>query len=715
MKQMSLSALLIIASFSVFADEEEDLLSVFGDEELVSIATGYKKPISKAPAVASVITSDDIKELGATDLDQVLETVPGLHVSVNPSGYMPIYVFRGIYSDFNPQVLMLINGAPITNIYLGNRNFIWGGMPVEAISRIEIIRGPGSAVYGADAFAGVINVIIKDGKEINGLNSGVRYGSFNTLQGWAQYGGETDNFTYGFSLEYEDTDGQDEIIAGDLQSFFDSLTGTHASYAPGGVNTGRESYELRADVASGFWRIQSGLQHREIQSGAGVAQVLDPNNISESDRFNTSVSYINDQLFGGALTFSAVGSFLYATQEMKEDLILFPPGSTGPNFDPLTNAPLFVDGDGNILTYPDGMIGNPEVYEKHYRLDASALYNGIKNQEIRAGLGYYRGDLYRAKEEKNFGINPQTGMPILPGDPLVDVSDTPYSFITEGDRTNIYGFIQDAWQFANDWELTTGIRVDDYSDFGTTLNPRFALVWSTSQTLTSKLLIGKAFRAPSFAEMRNQNNPAVLGNPDLEPEEIKSYELAFDYRPAHNLNLKMNLFFYKWSDIISFVADSAGTTRTAQNAGEQTGHGFELEGVWKVSEALSLSGNYASVDSTDEQNDADSANSPGNQLYLRADVQLSRNWSFNLQSNWVRDRNRMVSDVRPEVDDYISIDSTLRFKTSDSKWQVALISKNLLDEDIYEPSPAGVPVPSIPGDLPMAGRSVIAEIRMRLQ
>lgn len=715
MKCVSLSALLVLAGFNAYADEEEDLLSVFGDEELVSIATGYKKPISKAPAVASVITSDDIKKLGATDLDQVLETVPGLHVSVNPSGYTPIYVFRGIYSDFNPQVLMLVNGIPVTNIYLGNRNFIWGGMPVEAISRVEIIRGPGSAVYGADAFAGVINVITKDGKEINGLNSGVRYGSFDTFQGWIQYGGEAEGVTYGFSLEYENTDGQSKAITADLQSFFDSLTGTSASYAPGGVNTGRESYELRADVSSGFWRIQSGLQHREIQSGVGAAQVLDPNNISESDRFNTSVSYVNSEMADDTFTLSVVGSFLWATQEMKEDLVLFPPGSTGPNFHPLTNAPLFVDGSGNILTYPDGMIGNPEVYEKHYRLDVSGLYTGVSNHEVRAGLGYYRGDLYRATEEKNYGIHPQTGLPILPGDPLVDVSDTPYSFITEGDRTNNYAFVQDAWQIANDWELTTGVRVDDYSDFGTTINPRLALVWSTSQTLTSKLLLGKAFRAPSFAETRNQNNPAVLGNPDLEPEEIKSYELAFDYRPAHNLDLKMNLFYYNWSDIISFVADTTGTTRTAQNSGEQSGRGVELEGVWNVSEKLSLSGNYAKVDSTDKQNDSDSANSPGSQLYLRADLELSNSWSLNMQANWVKDRNRMVFDIRPDVDDYLTLDSALRFKSNNNRWQVALITKNLLGEDIYEPSPAGVPVASIPGDLPMAGRSFMAEVRVKLQ
>ena len=56
---------------------------------------------------------------------------------------------------------MLINGIPITNLFQGDRNLVWGGMPVEAISRIEVIRGPGSALYGADAFAGVINIVTK--------------------------------------------------------------------------------------------------------------------------------------------------------------------------------------------------------------------------------------------------------------------------------------------------------------------------------------------------------------------------------------------------------------------------------------------------------------------------------------------------------------------------------------------------------------------------
>ena len=110
------------------------------------IATGFEQPIAKAPAVVSIITAETIRAMGATDIDQILESVPGLHISICPIGYNPIYSFRGVYAGFNSQVLMLVDNMPLTNLFHGDRNQVWGGMPVEAISRIEVIRGPSSAL-----------------------------------------------------------------------------------------------------------------------------------------------------------------------------------------------------------------------------------------------------------------------------------------------------------------------------------------------------------------------------------------------------------------------------------------------------------------------------------------------------------------------------------------------------------------------------------------
>jgi outer membrane receptor for ferrienterochelin and colicins len=81
-----------------------------------------------------------------------------------------------------------------------------------------------------------------------------------------------------------------------------------------------------------------------------------------------------------------------------------------------------------------------------------------------------------------------------------------------------------------------------YSDFGDTFNPRIALVWQSAYNLTTKFMYGRAFRAPSFSELFNVNNPVAQGNDSLDPESIDWYELAFDYQPRADLRTGLNLF-----------------------------------------------------------------------------------------------------------------------------------------------------------------------------
>ena len=690
------------------ADEHDFFLEE--DEELISIATGYEKPISKAPAVASVITAADIRKMGATDLDEVLETVPGLHVARSEQGYRPIYTFRGLYSAFNPQVLMLVNGVPYKALFQGDRHSIWVGYPVENISRIEIIRGPGSAVYGADAFAGVINIITKEGSEVNGVESGLRVGSFNTQEAWVSAGGVVGEVDYLVSLQLEDSDGQREIIETDGQSLFDLLVGSNVSLAPGSVNFGREYYDLAVDLKSEYWRFQASYQKSESQTGAGIAQALDSNGLIGSDRYGLSVSYKQPELADN-WQLDITTSFRSTSQEVKQNLTLFPPGSFGPP-----------DLNGNFppIPFTDGVIGNPEVFERLFYFDASTLFTGWSNHEMRIGAGYYLGDMYRVNETKNFGVDPLNPPNlILPGSPVLDVSDTPFAFITEDDRKNQYLFFQDAWHFSNDWELTYGVRYDHYSDFGSTVNPRLALVWSTSHNLITKFLYGEAFRAPSFVETRNANNPVALGNPNLEPEELKSYELAFDYQYSYQLHIDANLFFYEWDDIILFESSPVipAGARLAQNAGMQTGYGMEVNIGWKASDKVTLSSNAAWVNAEDERVDADAGNAPELQLYSRLDWQLDHNWNLNIQGNWVMNRQRTLVDIRPQIDNYLIVDSTLHYTPNDSNWELALIVKNLFDQDAREPSPAGditTGTPAyIPNDLPLAGRAVYGELRFR--
>ena len=98
--------------------DEDDLASIYGDKSTISLVTGNRQPLRRAPAVATVITAQDIAAMGATDLDEVLETVPGIHVGRNNAGYNPLYVIRGIYSEFNGQTLVLQNGVPMTSMFV---------------------------------------------------------------------------------------------------------------------------------------------------------------------------------------------------------------------------------------------------------------------------------------------------------------------------------------------------------------------------------------------------------------------------------------------------------------------------------------------------------------------------------------------------------------------------------------------------------------------
>ena len=182
----------------------------------VSVATGTSQSTARAPAITSVITASDIETIGATDLDEVLETVHGLHVS-RRYGYGPIfYSFRGIFTQNNPQILLLISGIPMTALYLGSRSFVWGGMPVNNIARVEIVRGPGSAVFGAEAFAGVINLITKNKNDIDGTEIGTRVGSYNNRDAYLLHGNKVAGFDVALALEYHNTEGQGRQIDADF-------------------------------------------------------------------------------------------------------------------------------------------------------------------------------------------------------------------------------------------------------------------------------------------------------------------------------------------------------------------------------------------------------------------------------------------------------------------------------------------------------------------
>lgn len=663
-------------------EEEAELALLYGDNSFVSIATGSQQSISRAPAVASVITAEDIQAMGATDLDQVLESVPGLHVSFSGLYNSPIYAFRGIHTKYNPQALMLVNGIRINNVFLGNRGVAWAGLPLENVARIEVIRGPGSALYGADAFAGVINVITKTAADIEGTQYGVRAGSFDQRDAWLLHGTRWGKVDAALYLGAGRTDGPNRTVTADAQTALDPSV----SMAPGPQNVMRRTIDASMDLAYELWRLRASFQNRETGAGTGLADALDPNARIKGRRWYADLTYANPS-FAENWDVTAQLSF-FDVQDLPADptTMLYPPGAMGGAF-------------------PDGVIGNPGHYERHTQFSLSGFYTGFKKHRIRLGTGLRIEDMYKTVEKKNYNIVyvPGTGFQFVPLGRVMDVSNTDAVFLKPHKRDLAYVFFQDEWSVAKDWTLTAGVRHDRYSDFGGTTNPRLALVWDAAYNFSIKALHGRAFRAPAFAEQYNMNNPVALGNPNLRPETIATTELAFSWQPLLSLQTNLTLFKYRMKDMIRFVASadpSAGAT--AQNAGRQTGRGYELEAAWTPTRNLRLSGHLSVQCSIDEATDKDAGLAPGKRVYAKADWRFAPFWQLGTAVNHVADRKREPGDARSPVADYTTVDLTLRREKFAGNWEVRATVLNLFDRDAREPSLAPG---NIPFDLPLSGRA----------
>jgi outer membrane receptor protein involved in Fe transport len=667
------------------ASDEEELALLYGDKATISIATGAQQPLRRAPAVATVITAQDIAAMGVVGLDEVMESVPGIHVGRSHIVYSPLYLIRGIHSDFNPQTLMLQNGVPMTTLFVGNRGNGWGGLPVENIARIEVIRGPGSALYGADAYSGVINIITKTAEDTPGTEFGARAGSFQSRGAWVQHGGRLGPATAAAYLSAGHTDGHKEVVQADAQTRLDTLLGTRASLAPGPVNTGYDAVDGHLDLGWQKLRLHAGYKLRDhVGAGAGVAAALDPLGETRTERVHTDLSWSDIDL-APHWRMTLTGSLLHYSQKIKP-LQLFPPGASF----------------GGANTFPAGMFGAPNTWERQTRLSAVAAYTGWRSHNLRLGVGHDDLDLYRTQEFKNFTFS-ATGTPVPnPGGQLTEASASQI-FMTPQRRTVDYLYVQDEWSFARDWTLTGGVRHDRYSDFGGTTNPRLAMVWDASLDLTAKLLYGRAFRAPAFTEQYSLNNPVNRGNEDLSPETIRTLEAAFAWQARADTQVNLSLFRYRMKDIIR-TSPAGGGTVMFNNVGAQRGHGLELEGIWTPVRQLRAAGYYAYQRSIDERSNRDAGYAPHHHLFARADWSFPNAWQLGGQVNHVAGRRRAAGDVRPDrVPDFTTADVTLRTRRTRGQWDFSLSVRNLFNADVREPSLA--PGVNLPGDIPMPRRT----------
>lgn len=688
----------LLADAGAAATTPEDFynltLAELGQVE-ISIATGNNTPIDQAPAAATVITAGEIQAMGARNLNDILETVPGLHVSLSSLSRLDsVYSIRGIHTGFNPQVLLMMNGIPVQYSLQGGRPTLFR-LPVANIERVEVIRGPGSAIYGADAYSGIINVITRDASAIDGQSVGAIGGSFGNRELWAQGATEWKNVSIAYGMAYQKSDGDNSRrVNSDLQSFLDQILGTDASLAPGALSTRYELLDLHLSLSTdrtafNLWNWRS----TDAGVGAGAAQALDPLGYDDSKLW---MADINHQFMTDISEWDNHIRLSYLYYDIQTIFRLFP-----------ENTFLPIASDGNLdfgapagwVQFPDGLFGNPGADMEDSTIEWVSVYSGFENHRIRMALGG-RWQVLNPRETKNFGPGVIDGTESVVDGTFTDVTGTPYVYLADSKRNLRYLSLQDEWELTSNLDLTAGIRFDNYSDFGSTANPRMALVWATNEKLTTKLLYGSAFRAPSFAELYFKNNPVSLGNASLKPEQIDTFELSFNFRLANDWQSSLTLFQYNARDMIDFVQDPYATTKTAQNVLDQDGKGMELELNWKPFSQLHISGSYAVQKAENVNTGHIVADAPGQQFKMNANWEFARNWYLNSQLNWVADRERANLDARSDIADYTLLNFTLHRKSLFKNTDFSIAVRNTTDEDAREPSSG-----TISDDYPLESRS----------
>jgi len=671
---------------------EEDIVNIYGTEEqggeeIISLASGYSQPLARAPAIATVITAQEIERAGALTLADALVSVPGLHVST-ARGSSDVFVIRGFFREFNAQVLLLVDGFPVNDVVYGGRPQAWS-MPVHDIARIEIVRGPSSALYGADAIAGVINVITKTAGTVEGVEVGAYAGSDQTYGGWLLGGDRWGDVDLALYLEAGATAGYRSTLEADDQTRIDRLLGTHASLAPGALNTQRDDLNARLSLKGARWQFNAGYQgFLNVGTGVGTTLALDPEGDFSVELINADFGF---QLFSSD-TWTVKAQLGYLGTTTRADLIPYPPGAF---------AGLF----------PTGVQEQFQFRVDQGSAGLTARYEGVPHR-IRMGAGINFGTVSEVEERRNFVTGPG-GMP-LPTGGLIDVRALGEPlFISEETRTDLYGFVQDEWRFAPDWTLTAGVRADRYSDFGTTVNPRLALVWKLSPSLTAKLLYGRGFRAPSFTELYSQS-AALVGDPDLKPETINMVELGLTQQWNPRLWAGINLFGYELNQHIRGErnANTPVEPNRVVNASGIRGRGLELEARYQLTPALNLAANYAYQTAEDQAFDASPGLAPQQQLYGELHWRIAPDWSLNTRLKWIGDRRRRPGDDREAPDDYTLIGVTLRRAAPAGDWDVLFSIQNLLDTEAREPAfyPA-----SLPDDIPLPGRGFTLQWRWRFR
>ncbi|HPP06641.1 MAG TPA: TonB-dependent receptor, partial [Syntrophorhabdaceae bacterium] len=476
----------------------EDLMKI--EVKTVYSASKFIQKTTEAPSYVSVITSSDIKRYGYRRLADIINSLSGFYISYDRN-----YHYLGVRGfsppgDYNTRILLLIDGHRINDniyntAYIGN-DFL---LDVDLIDRIEVIRGPSSSIYGSNAFFGAINIITKNGKDINGMEISGEAGSFDTYKQRLTFGKEFNkNLDILLSVSFFKSHGQSLYY----KEFDNPATNNGRA---DGVD-GERFNSFFANIRYLDFLLQGGFITREKTIPTAPW----------GSEFNTNLTNTNDTL--GYLNLKFKKDVDKDTSFMSRLFYnyYYYDGNYLINYPPLTRVKDLAWGKswGGELQY------NKRVFERHL---------------ITSGFEYQDNFL---QKQRNY-------------------DESPYAHHLN-DRRNSYQwgvFLQDEITLLDNLILNAGMRYDYFKLFHGNTSPRAALIYNPFEETTLKFLYGEAFRTPNVYELfYNDGNITQKANTDLDYEKIQTYEIVLE-QYYKNLRLTISGFYYKIKNLITLTTD----------------------------------------------------------------------------------------------------------------------------------------------------------------
>jgi outer membrane receptor for ferrienterochelin and colicins len=494
----------------------EDLVKM--EVPIVGAASKYNQKVTEAPASVTVISSDEVKKYGHRTLAEVLATVPGLFVNSDRN-----YSFLGIrgfsLGDYNNRVLLLVNGHRLNNS-LSDSAFIGTEfiLDVDLIDRVEIIRGPGSSLYGNNAFFGVINVITRKGRDLpgNGFEVSGEAGSFDSYKGRVTYGKLFENgLELLFSGSIYDSEGHDRL----------------------------------------FYR-----QFDNPAQNNGVAQNAD------SDSFKNAFASVSFQDF----TFE--GGFI--TREKQNPTAQFLTDFNDPRFRTVDDR-----GYANFKyahEFPEIVDVTAQVYYDFHNFDITEPYVGVLYKDSQKA-DWWGAEVQLTKKIQDlhtFTFGGEFRDDFRQQERFLNITNGMVSKALDRSRQNHGIYFQGDVAIVTNLHLNAGVRYDQYGDFDPAFNPRVAFIYNPLDETVLKAIYGTAFRAPNFFELSDQRNQAI------QPETISTYELVYEQGIGAHVRSSLAGFYNQIDDLITF--NSAPGHQRFENLSGAEAEGMELafDGFW---------------------------------------------------------------------------------------------------------------------------------------